>query len=118
MSMQDSPEHGTIHIFGVLLLRDELWNAHTIVVNDKHILLVIIMLIFMLEILYFSGKLLLSIYNLHDMLCISHCSFQCMNFYIYLLNVNCIKTLNRTERHVIYYLFIQVIQVIHWNHGC
>lgn len=92
--MQDSPEHGTIHIFGVLLPHDdELWNAHTIVVNDEHILLVIVMLIFMLEILYFSGKLLLSIYNLHETLCILHCSFQCMNFYISLLNVNCIKKL-------------------------
>lgn len=38
--MQDTLEHDTMHIYGMLLLRDELWNARTIVVNDKHILLV------------------------------------------------------------------------------
>lgn len=29
-----------MHIYGMLLLRDELWNARTIVMNDEHILLV------------------------------------------------------------------------------
>lgn len=38
--MQDTLEHDTMHIYGMLLLRDELWNARTIVVNDEHILLV------------------------------------------------------------------------------
>ncbi|RLU23264.1 hypothetical protein DMN91_003467 [Ooceraea biroi] len=32
--MQDILKHGIMHTYGVFLLLDELWNAHTIMVND------------------------------------------------------------------------------------
>jgi len=43
--MQDTLVQGMMHTYGVLLLHDELWNVHTIIVNVEHISLVIVNLI-------------------------------------------------------------------------